>query len=330
MHLMECPEALRRRGIKWPDIMVFDYNDKSIPPIGMPYVRAYNWETDALLFYRLILPTLIDKYSAYDWKNIYKEITGHEFEFRQLFYCTPSSEDNRDYYTHDVREEEMTLEELMQDTSYVDIDVIMEMNLMPTFMEDIEQAIRSNITNSFQWIDGYNKKNGLCNGYLQYQKLPKTLMIIDLSWSIPEGVSAGLLTMIHTMTEVTNADVILTGGISKFYTNEQIIKSDPRDLRREIPRSNESEDFLRILSSISEQYDTVISFGDSDKPRMTYCWAEENISFKPKRLYDFFTGEHDRYGCPATYGTGYARWCSEVNPGIEIIRETKWAKMFNE
>ena len=333
MHVLQTPDAMLKRGIKLPKIMVINPKEKNVP-IGMPYIRAYDGETDTFLVYRIILPWLMKSYSQYNWENIYEEITGYKYHMHQIYFCAePKPDDFTGHvYSQDIVQPEtetMTIEEMMEDLSYVDLDIIMEMHLMPTFMSDISEAIRKNVTNSWMWCDGYNKKNGLCTGYLYQPPESKTLIIIDLSWSIPEGVSVGLIGLINTMVDITNADLILTGGRSKFFTNDEAMTLKPEWVRANIPRANESKEFVRILTSNDMNYETVISFGDSDTPTICEQELQEISTGSVKKLYDFFVGERDRYGCSCKHGTGYARWVNKLNPHCKIDRRTDWAKMFN-
>lgn len=333
MHVLQTPDAMANRGIKFPKIMVVDPKEKNVP-IGMPYIRAYSGETDTFLVYRILLPWLMKNYRHYNWENIYEEITGRKYSMHPIYFSEepkPDDYEGRKYGQEERHcfEETMTIEQMMEDISYVDLDVIMEMRLMPTFMNDISEAIRKNVTNSWMWCDGYNKKNGLCTGYLYQPPESKTLIIVDLSWSIPEGVSVGLIGLMNTMVDITNADLILTGGCSKFFTNEEALTLTPEYIRKAIPRANESYDFVRILTSRDMNYETIISFGDSDEPDIYSQQLQHVSSGGVKRLYDFFVGYRDRYGCLYKHGTGYARWVSQLNPNCEIIRQTEWAKMFN-
>jgi len=104
------------------------------------------------------------------------------------------------------------------------------------------------------------------------------------------------------------------------------IKMDIKKEREEIPRSNESRYFRRILKKNNMDYDVVISFGDSDNPGPISLEQKINT----KHLYDFFIGEYDVYGCKYTSGTGYARWVTKNCPSAEVHRCYDWAKLFKK
>lgn len=335
MRVLKQPAVLAHKGIKWPKIMVLENREK--PPIGMPYIRACSDEEDDLLIYRLLIPMLCKKYSQYNWKAMYRNIANKNFHNLPVQYWDPENGlgELTNLFTNDgnitngrCRE---TLLELASDlTTSVNLDVIMAMKLMPTWMEDIADAVRINVTNSFAWTDGYNKKTGICSGYLTRAKDKRVLMIVDISSSIPEGVSAGLLTLMTTMVDITKADLIVTGGKSYFWEHQDAINLDKNEVRAMIPRSNESYMFNEILNTIDLDYDIVICFGDSDTPHINED-VEERLKNAPKikKLMSYFIGNYDRYGGSHKAGAGYSRWIKDINnPNVQIEHYTDWVEVF--
>lgn len=321
MKLLETPSALARRGIEWPKIVLVDKKDK--PPIGMPYLRT-DTVSDIIIF-RLLLPTLEKKYSFFDWKEVFKEICGTRYTPITLEYNPPEIPNGNNVYGDPGEDCDITLEELACDMgSSVNMDILLELGLVPKFFGDIAEVIKTNVTNSYQWMDGYNKKLGICSGYLEAQPRKKSLVILDISGSIPNGLSAGMMTLIKTITDITNSDLIVTGSRSFFFSNEETRTMDIKRVRRKIGRSNERTMFYKILQDHNMDYDVVISFGDSDNP------GEINLPYPihTKYLYDYFIGKWDVYGKKYTEGTGYARWVSENCPSVNIVRNYKWAHLF--
>jgi hypothetical protein len=216
--------------------------------------------------------------------------------------------------------------------TYVDLDMLTELSMIPAFMTDIREAITVNVTNSYAWQDGFNKKVGICSGSLVEQPRARSLIILDISGSIPDGVSAGMLTLIKTMSNVTHADVIITGGTSYFYSTEEVRTLDIDEVRRKINRNNEAEMFYEILGSHDMDYENIITFGDSDHPGQ-YNHGRTVLDFTQKittkRWYSFYCMAHDTYGNDHTYGCGYGRWIKEAQPLVDIIHNTEWAKFFN-
>lgn len=325
MRMLETPFELSRRGVTWPKIVLVGPREK--PPEGIPYLR-WDDDSDKILIFRLMLPTLEKKFGFFKWRSIYAEMVGKEYTPVKLNYDPPKEDHgNNSYYESDEGTCDKTLEELAMDTgSSVDMDLLLKMKLVPKFFGELADIIKVNLTNSYQWTDGYNKKLGICCGYLEEKPRKRSLVILDISSSIPDGLSAGMMTLIKTITDITNADLILTGEISRFYTNEEVLKMDIKKERKEIPRSNESTYFRRILKKNNMDYDVVISFGDSDNPG----WINLEQKINTKHLYDFFIGEYDVYGCKYTNGTGYARWVTDNCPSVEVHRCYDWAKLFKK
>lgn len=242
--------------------------------------------------------------------------------------ATDDDDEGRGFGSSVPHVESITIEEMAGDLSTgVDLNVLLELGMIPAFYAEVAEAIRVNTTDNYQWQDGYNKKTGVCTGYLVEAPRKRALMIVDISWSIPEGVSAGLLTLVKTLTEITHADLIITGGRSKFFDYEEVRKLDLDAVRKEIYRSNESVMFRKILQEQNMDYDVVIAFGDSDNP------GEINVrdigqKVNVRKFYSMFTGEYDRYGSSHIHGAGYGRWVMDTCPQAEVIHNYKWAKFF--
>lgn len=308
MRLLEMPSVLRGKGIDWPKIVVVESPKDVITP-GIPYVVA-NYDDDRILLFRVLIPELEKKYPQFDWKEIYREQAG-------------------DWSSDSQNDELMDLSRDF-DTS-IDINVLLDLKMLPQFFGEIEELVRTNVTNSFYWEDGYNKKTGLCTGQLMPAGMKRNLIVLDISSSIPDGLSAGLLTMLKTMTEVANADAIITGGTSYFFSNMELRSLDIHKVREMIPRSNESEMFIDILKHRNMDYKNVIAFGDSDNPCSNvygyYDMLKQN-HFDAENFYNFFVGTYDVYGNRYECLAGYGRWC--VGKHTEIHHNTSWVKYFNE
>ena len=244
------------------------------------------------------------------------------------------NEDNQghSYYESSYGTIEVSIEQLAgEDATYVDLDMLATLKMLPVFMTDIREAITVNVTNNFAWTDGYDKKRGICSGYMTEAPRAKQLVILDISGSIPDGVSAGMLTLIKTITDITHADLIITSGRSEFYTNEQVRHLDIRDIRRRFDYGNESAMFREILATHDMDYDVVITFGDSDNPGHfggNGLPIELKQTIHTKKWYSFFCMEHDTYGNHWKHGCGYGRWVKENCPTVDVIHNTDWARFF--
>lgn len=323
MELIQLPKPMRHRGFTgWPQVYRVGKNEE-LPPPGISFVIAE--KVDFPLIFRLMVPTLIKQHGYFDWPVVYKELVGKAYVPQRVYRTIEIAGSGTSYYESTFGKEEVSLEELAaDDATYVDLDVLTELAMVPAFMTDIHDAIAVNVTNNYQWSDGYDKKRGLCSGYLTEQPRSKSLVILDISYSIPDGVSAGMMTLIKTISDITHADVILTGGRSYFYTVDEVKAMDIHAERERIPRSNESDMFRAILATHDMDYENVITFGDSDNPGP----IELNQRINTKRWYSFFTMERDTYGSSYEHGAGYGRWVQENNPNVLVIHNTDWAKFF--
>lgn len=324
MELLRPPKAMLKRGLTdWPKIVLVGENEQ--PPLGMPYIRAT--KQDYVLTFRVLLPTLEEKYPYINWNEVFYGMTGRKYRPIKIDYTPPKLDQGNNTY-YDAQPwlvEEKTLEELSRDVgSHVDMDILLEMQMIPKLFGDLAEVVKVNVTNEYRWIDGFNKKLGICSGHLQPQARKRSLVILDISRSIPDGLCTGMLTLIKTITDITHADLIITGAISKFYTNDEVRRMDIRKERHEIGRSNESEMFRKILDTHNMDYATVISFGDSDNPGPIVL----NQPIHTEQLYDFFVGFSDTYGCNYKYGTGYARWVTTNSKNVKVVRNHEWAKLF--
>ena len=338
MEILRMPSALENKGITgWPKIVLVGANEPA-PTNGLPFIRATR--QDYVLTFRVLMPALMLKYPRFNWDNIFYELTGRKYIPVKTEICIPNSPTVSDlgYAPNNISEETKTLEELASNmSSHVDLNILRELHMIPAFFEDIAEAIKVNITNSYQWHDGYNKKTRMCTGYLEEQQRKKSLVILDISSSIPDGLSASMMVLIQTITEVTHADLIITGGSSYFYTNEEVRTMDIHKERKRIPRSNESEMFLEILDTHDMNYEVVIAFGDSDAPLRFRDYSKLLTKEKKvdsakhvKKLYSFFIGERDTYGNHYSTVAGYARWVLESSPNVEVIHNYKWAHLFHK
>ena len=326
MELIQMPKELQNRGFTgWPQVYRVSKHEQS-PPVGVPYIIAE--QVDFALVFRVMVPMLQKQHPYFNWKKVYENVTGKEFSNQRVYYeGDPIEFDGYSYYASGTGECDVTLEELAADeNSYVDLDVLAKMGMLPKFLDDIREAIKVNVTNSYMWNDGYNKKTGICSGFLVEQPRPRSLIILDISSSIPDGVSAGMMTLIKTITEIVSADLIITASRSYFYTLEEVRQLDIDEVRREIPRGNESLMFREILDTHDMDYDNVIAFGDTDNPGT----IKLNQKINTKRFYSFFVGgSYDTYGHWSKKGAGYGRWVLENNPSAVMISDTTWAKFFN-
>lgn len=325
MELIQMPRLMRNKGFTgWPQVYRVSKNEPA-PPVGISYIIGET--VDFALIFRLMVPILQKQHAYFDWEEIYKSLVGKQYHEQRVYTQTIVPGEGQSYGESSYGTESVTIEQLASDNAtYVDLDMLTELAMIPAFLSDIRQAITVNVTNGFKWQDGFNKKTGICSGSLIEQPKPRSLIILDISSSIPDGVSAGMLTLIKTITDIVCADLIVTGSTSYFYTKDEAMKLDIHEVRRIVGRSNESVMFNAILMSHDMDYQNVITFGDSDNPRPVELTQKINV----ERWYSFFTMSNDTYGISYRAGCGYGRWVKQNCPGVTITHNTEWAKFFKK
>lgn len=227
----------------------------------------------------------------------------------------------------EVTPEEVPIDEYCLDAAAsVNIEQLQALGFLPKFMADAADAIRINLENRMQWRECFNKKLGECVGDVGYGEVARNLIILDVSYSIPEGISATMLQLIATLREQAEADLIVTGGRSLFFPREEELP-DPDWLRGAIPRSNESLMFKGILKEhiADRHYGNVISFGDNDTPFWYDDIADQMriLNMTGTRI-DRVMHYHTWMDCKRT---GYATWCRAVSPDCVEEFDTSWCSV---
>ena len=218
----------------------------------------------------------------------------------------------------EVIEKKLSIEQYAGDLSaYVNIEVIQSLHLMPQFIGDILDCVRVNLVSANKWSEGYNKKLGATVGNFNRSSQLPNLIILDVSASIPRGISATMLALIDTLRTQCNADLIITSTCSKYYgLNDKL--PTPQNLRDTFGYGNESEMFIDILNTrvAGRHFGHVFSFGDYDMP--SYEWLRcENT--KIEKVHHFHTIKLD--------STGYAKWCKMVDPDVQEEFDNDWCSV---
>ena len=207
-------------------------------------------------------------------------------------------------------------------SSGVSIDALMKLGLLPKFIGDIVNCIRTNRSNAMRWTEGYTKKLGQVLGNFNSSKELRNLLIVDISYSIPDGIAATLLTLLETMRDMCHADLIITSRRSGFYSYEDELPS-VQTLRDYYGRSNEGAEFMAILQKhvAGREYGNVISFGDFDNPGILRCWDVDMIGTKVHAVWHYHTYKEAE--------TGYAKWVGECCPEAEQHYDNTWCWFVN-
>lgn len=220
----------------------------------------------------------------------------------------------------------LSIEEYVGDmNSQVNLEVLQRLRLMPAFIGNILDCVKLNIGSGVYWSEGYNKKLGLPVGRFNSNRQKPNLIILDVSGSIPRGISATMISLVDTLRTQLSADLIITASISKFYPMGSELP-DPDTIRKKFGYGNECHDFFKILSEDirGRQYGHVFSFGDWDTPNY----------YQSKRNYDL-TGTtvdyvHHYHTIDSHQKTGYAKWCHELAKQPLVEYDTSWCKVIKD
>ena len=329
--------------------------------LGLPYVV---WRgTDKQLAGMILLPWLKMKFPHIDWSKhlgligkkqpiVHNAVEENIKGFSELGRSGDNSisnhidggyrvfEDDGD----DAEDSDMVLGSYIGDIPHVDITVLEDLDILPKWFGNITSVIQENLADLY-WQDGYNKKLGMMTGSYKGTDQARNLMIIDISGSIPRGISDTMIALADTLRGRCNADLIITGSRSMFWqANESL--PDPCSIRELIGRGNEAQQFYRILRELDgAEYDNVICFGDNDAPDMFMeygrcftelgepkinrgsshiAWIAKNESkIKPTYIH---VGNLMSFHTKSRRTPGYALVFKSMNPEIEETINTSWAK----
>lgn len=239
-----------------------------------------------------------------------------------------SADEERSYSGQVEESHTVRLEEALRDCSAeVDPKILSDLNLLPQFLGDIESIIRRNLY-AADWTEGYSKKLRVPLGNFNASRQARNLLIVDISSSIPDGISSTLLALLHTMRHTAEADVIVTGSTSMYWEADKELPT-AEWIRNNIGLSNESKEFDKILRTkiAGNHYGNVIVFGDNDSPYIDYespSWvnsARKLDETQVDNLVCYHTNHH--------YVPGYGRWAKKVAKAISIDC-TRWCSFLKK
>lgn len=218
-------------------------------------------------------------------------------------------------------------------SSYVNLEMLQRLRLMPAFIGDILDCIKLNVGSGLYWNEGYNKRLGLPVGrYNAAPQLPN-LVILDVSGSIPRGISATMISLIDTLRTQLTADLIITSSNSRFYPAGSELP-DPQTIRDQFGYGNESEDFFGILTNHirGRHYGHVFSFGDNDTPYYPRFVEDGRYSLEGtvvEHVHHYHTNLY-HYNDGARLKTGYAKWCHMLGKAPLEDYDTSWCKVISK
>lgn len=215
-------------------------------------------------------------------------------------------------------------------SSYVNIEMLQRLRLMPAFLGNILDCVKLNIGSGLYWREGYNKRLGIPVGRFNSSGQLPNLIILDVSGSIPRGISATMISLVDTLRTQLSADLIITSSHSRFYPMGSELPK-PQRIRDMFGYGNEASDFFGILAKniCGRHYGHVFSFGDNDCPEYYKIYGDREMPSLAgtivEHVHHYHTGTHL---CGETkVKTGYAKWCHMLSNTPAEEYDTSWCKV---
>lgn len=329
-----------KRGVKLPLIYFVEREADIVEiPVGIPFIRGHECEYENIvqtLEFEILLKSALETGLDISWFQVLEENGFHKVIKEALACTTREVAESGDLSDIVLVTEELTIKKIIDKNIYasyvVDLEVLKNLEIIPTFLKDIEKAIEINIHNGFKFNSNlYNKKLGLPLGTLEVSETKKNLIIIDISSSIPKSISKTILALSKTMASQFYADLLITGSKSTLYEYNDIDNLNVNTIYSENGTDNDQIYFRKLLSDDYRKYDTVIVFGDDHSPsrgwnnaynkRTDYITLEkgkELCKWEVESIISFHTQTNKRLA-------GYADWFDCKN--IEYM--SNWVKYFN-
>tara|TARA_R110000868_G_scaffold214505_2_gene464604 strand:+ start:1495 stop:2448 length:954 start_codon:yes stop_codon:yes gene_type:complete len=234
---------------------------------GLPFIVGKAEELDFIRIYlefQVLMKSCKNTgLSSINWLKCLKRLG-----YKNLRKYTLSS--GGEYYAADSNSAaEITIDQFVEDQYVVNFDELSKLKILPSWMEDLKTAIETNIIDEVTFnAMGFNKQLGMNVGCAEVKNNPRNLLILDISGSIPDGVRLTTIQLSKLMSKKFYADVIFTGGSTKFVSYENMMTIDVKKLTDGISRSNEGEQYNAIVKE-HKVYQTAICFGDNDSPSGT-------------------------------------------------------------
>ena len=226
--------------------------------------------------------------------------------------------------SNDFIADELPIEDYVGDLSAsVNIEVLQKLHMLPAFLGDITDCVKLNLSQSMRWTEGYTKKLGYPLGKFNAKYPLPNLVIIAVSYSIPDGIAATMLTLADTLRSQCNAELIITSRRSGYYPIGAELPK-PQTLRDYYGRSNESAEFMAILKKhiAGREFGHVISFGDNDNPGMLWQHSVNMAGTKVHEVHHYHTSYYSQ--------TGYARWVDECCANVVEHIDTSWCSIMDK
>lgn len=275
-------KKLESKKLTLPTVyFITDRSEVKDIPIGVPFIFGDSSMEDYLvriLEYEVLYQMATKSGYPFNFKKILKD-NGYtdiqDFHFYHPAYMDIATEGMIKDSAEDKLEDLKTItesagmfKEYVKDSAvYVDIQKLKDLNVFPVWLDKIEEAITTNIHNFAVFNNNmYNKKLEGMYGSLELTSPNRNLIIIDISGSIPKGVSSTTLALAKNLSETFYADLLITGSKSTLYPYELIHTLNIDTIYEENGMDNDQVWFKKLVSSEEKHYQTAIVFGDNHTP----------------------------------------------------------------
>lgn len=284
-------KLLKSKKLSLPLVyFISDRSEIKEVPVGVPFIYGDSLREKDLvriLEYEVLYQAALKSGYPFNFKKILKD-NGYE-DIESFGYSHPAYMEYATEGLYDLGEdfdvdsslsaldgkEEGVFKKYMKDSAvYVDILKLKELNVFPLWLDKIEEAIHTNIHNFATYNPNmYNKKLEGMYGGLELASPNKNLIIIDISGSIPKGVSSTCLALAKNLSETFYADLMITGSKSTLYPYESISDLNIETIYEENGGGNDQVYFRKIVEAEERTYKTAIVFGDNHSPCQD--WSNE-------------------------------------------------------
>jgi hypothetical protein len=272
-------ELLKSKKFELPILyFISDRNEIKDIPIGVPFIYGNARDKNRfirMLEYEVIWNRAVKSGFPFNFKMLLREAGFRDVKFHDFcenIYLDHKNTGDYDIDSIDSPENQLYMggdstlfEEFIEDCSaYVDVKVLKELNVFPTWLAEIETAIETNVHNFAVYNPYmYNKKLDGMYGAIDMQSPNKNLIVIDISGSIPKAVSTTCLTLSKNLAETFYADLLITGSKSTLYDYSELYKLDVQKVYNENGTDNDQVVFKKLVSGDKKLYKTCIVFGDN-------------------------------------------------------------------
>ena len=275
-------ELLKSKKFEIPKFYFIEDRDeiKDIP-IGVPFIYGNKRDRNRIirmLEYEVIWNAAIKSGFPFNFKRLLHEAGFRDVKFHS--FCDNIYMDHKNKKIYEIESLESSknqiyeggspdlFNEFIEDCSaLIDVNKLKELNVFPTWLENIEEAIETNIHNFAVYNPHmYNKKLDGMYGNIDMTCPKRNLLIIDISASIPRAVGTTLLTLAIHLTETFYADLMVTGGETHLFPYEELQDLDIEGMYDKFGQGNESDMYRELVTGELKKYSTAIVFGDNHSP----------------------------------------------------------------